>query len=51
MEESEKNKLLFDDRELEELSDEEIDISVEKQKELKDEVDKYFQENKIEYED
>lgn len=51
MEESKSNELLFDDRELDEFSDEDIEISEEAKVELNKEVEKYFEENKIEYED
>lgn len=51
MEESKNNELLFDDRELEEFSDEDIEISEEAKAELNKKVENYFKENKIEYED
>lgn len=51
MEELRNDELLFDDRELDELSDETIEISLEEKQKLNDEVEKYFKENKIEYED
>lgn len=51
MEELKSNELLFDDRELDEFSDENIEISEEAKAELNKEVEKYFEENKIEYED
>lgn len=51
MEKLEKNQLLFDDRELDELNDEEINISKQDERDLENEIDKYFQENKIEFED
>lgn len=42
---------LFDDRELEELSDEKIVIDEEFEKEFEKEMDEYLKENPIEYED
>lgn len=42
-----KNDMLFDDRELEELSDEIRMLSAEEQKELKKELDDYFKEHLI----
>lgn len=50
MEELRNDELLFDDRELDELSDETIEISLEEKQKLNEEVEKYFKENKIEYE-
>lgn len=43
-------EFLFDDRELEDLTDEEFELSEEDQKELEKEINIYFNENKIEYE-
>ena len=53
MEESKENEYnyLFDDRELEELSDEEIVIDEEFEKELRKEMDDYLKEHPIEYEE
>lgn len=51
MEELRNEKILFDDKELDELCDEKIEISKEEEKRLEDEIDEYFQKNKIEYED
>lgn len=50
MDELKNDEFLFDDRELEDLTDEEIELSEEEQKELEKEIDIYFNENEIEYE-
>ena len=49
MDELKNDEFLFDDRELEDLTDEEIELSEEEQKELEKEIDIYFNENEIEY--
>lgn len=44
-------ELLFDDRELDGLSYEHTEISLEEKQKLNEEIEKYFKSNKIEYED
>ncbi len=51
MEELKKNEKLFDDRELEDLSDEKIHLTDKIDEELKKELDDYFKENKIKYDE
>ena len=51
MEELKKDEKLFDDRELEDLSDEKIHLTDKIDEELKKELDDYFKENKIKYDE
>lgn len=51
MEELKNGELLFDDRELDELSNKITEISPEEKQDLEEKVEKYFEENKIQYEE
>ena len=51
MEELKNDELLFDDRELDELSNKITEISTEEKQDLEEKVEKYFEENKIQYEE
>lgn len=51
MEELKNDEFLFDDRELDGLEDKKTTINDKEEQELKDELDEYFKNNKIEYEE
>lgn len=51
MEELKNEDLLFDDRELDELNNKITEISPEEKQDLEEKVEKYFEENEIQYEE